>query len=707
MNSTVFRSFLNNKRVYAPSDLPGLLRQLQITGKPVYHGSKEGYINIPAAFDIETTSFELPDGTKQACMYVWQFGLAGAVIMGRTWDEFIDFIEDLSKALRLNLHRRLIVYVHNLAYEFQFLRKHFEWESLFALKSRSPLYAVTTGGIEFRCSYLLSGYGLAKLGEELQEYKVEKLVGDLDYSLHRHCKTPLTPAEIQYCANDVRVVMAFIAEEIQRAKDNIAAIPYTKTGYVRNYVRENCFYEEGKPHAKSVKRRRYTDVIKRLILDPNEYKQLKRAFQGGFTHANPFYVGKVVENVESKDFTSSYPTVMLAEMFPMSEAEQVPNITREEFEKSLKCYCCLFDAEINGLRSKIFFDSYISKSRCTTIEKPIINNGRVVSADRIITTVTELDWQIICKCYDWDSFRVANFRRYYKWYLPRDFILAIIKLYTDKTQFKGFKGKEAEYMLAKGMLNACYGMTVTDIVRDKITYTDDWSEEPADATKDIPKYNDSRKRFLFYPWGVWVTAYARRNLWTGILECKGDYVYSDTDSIKIVNSDRHKAYFDAYNKAIMMQLEKMCDWYHIDKSLLRPKTIKGVEKPLGVWDDDGSYQKFKTLGAKRYMVVDESGELNITVSGVNKTTAVPYLLEKYGKNGAFGAFTNMLYIPKGRTGKLIHTYIDEPCDGIMVDYLGNAGEYHELSFIHLSEADYSLSISQEFADYIAGFKSLY
>ena len=706
MNSKVFQRFLMTKTVYGPDSIDKLLDAIKNELSVAYHGSKTGYINIPCAFDIETTSFELEDSTKQACMYVWQFGIYGVVIMGREWTEFVELVHHLIEKLGLNEHRRLIVYVHNLAYEFQFMRKHFEWQHVFALKSRVPLYAVTNG-IEFRCSYLLSGYSLAKLGEELQTYHVEKLVGDLDYSLPRHNKTALTPEEIQYCANDVRVVMAYIAEEIERANGLIAAIPYTKTGYVRNYVRDFCFYQAGEPRKKSKKRAKYRCKIKQLTLEPDEYKQLKRAFQGGFTHANPFYVNKVVENVESKDFTSSYPTVMLSEMFPMSASESIPEITQEEFNKSLRCYCCLFDVEFVGLQSKIFFDSYLSRSRCSTLEKPIVNNGRIVSADRAITTLTELDWQIIKQVYTWQSVRVANFRRYHKWYLPRNFILAILNLYGDKTQLKGVAGKETEYMLSKGMLNSCYGMCVTDIVRDKIIYEENWSEAPANPGEDIPKYNTNNKRFLFYPWGVWVTAYARRNLWTGILECKGDYVYSDTDSIKIRNAPDHREYFEKYNNRIMAQLEKMCEWYHIDKALLRPRTIKGVEKPIGVWDDDGRYQKFKTLGAKRYMVVDENGELNITVSGVNKKTAVPYLLKKYGIDGAFKAFNSSLYIPKGVTGKLIHTYADDPCDGIMVDYQGVAGEYHELSFIHLSEADYSLSLAQDFVDYFAGYKELY
>ena len=47
------------------------------------------------------------------------------------------------------------------------------------------------------------------------------------------------------------------------------------------------------------------------ISSAKEYQELKQAFAGGFTHANPHHVGKVFRNVGSIDFTSSYPTVMM------------------------------------------------------------------------------------------------------------------------------------------------------------------------------------------------------------------------------------------------------------------------------------------------------------------------------------------------------------------------------------------------------------
>lgn len=500
-----FRDFLSNDKIYKPSQILDVLKLVRPYFRFSYSNKKTKYFNVPCAFDIETSSFFRSTGNepeKVAIMYEWTFGIYGAVIVGRTWEEFVIMMHTLSGALDLQDNKRLICYIHNASYEFQFMRKWFEWEKVFSLDSRKPIYMLTTTGIEFRCSYLLSGYSLEKLGDELRTYDVKKLVGYLDYEKIRHSKTPLTPDELAYCVNDVRVVMAYIAERIE-TDGGLARLPLTKTGYVRNYCRNSCFYEPGEQRKKSFKRLRYMDIMKGLRLTPDEYKQLTRAFQGGFTHANPFYSGKLVQNITSFDFTSSYPCVMIAEKFPMSSGEKIEITTQEQFEKNLQLYCCLFDIEFVGLQSKLWFDSYISISRCWDVQKAVINNGRVVSAEHLRTTITEQDFLIIKKFYSWDGFRIGTFRRYKKDYLPTDFVKAILKLYHDKTAYKNLENFEIIYNMSKSMLNACYGMAVTAVVRPEYNYIDDWCDpiEP-DYEKAIKDYNNSRSRFLFYPWGV-------------------------------------------------------------------------------------------------------------------------------------------------------------------------------------------------------------
>ena len=665
------------------------------------------YINAPAAFDIESTSFTI-DGNKYGCMYLWAFGINGVVTFGRKWSEFVDLLDVVAEEYELSKTRRLVIYVHNLGFEFQFMRKWFEWESVFSMDERKPLYALTKNGVEFRCSYLLSGYGLASLGEQLRRYPVRKMVGDLDYSLLRHAGTPISDKELKYSENDVRVVMAYIQESIENCGD-ITRIPLTKTGYVRAYCRNACMYDGS--HKNNVfKYMQYRRLMCSLQLSPDEYRALKRAFQGGFVHANAFYSGKIVENVASYDFTSSYPAVMISEKFPMSAAEIVEIKSRAEFERNLMLYCCLFDVEFIDIEATTLFEHPISSSRCYDTESVVEDNGRVVEATRIRTTITEQDFFIIRKFYRWRKMKIGTFRRYKKGYLPTDFVKSILKLYADKTTLKGVAGREEDYLRSKEMINSCYGMCVTDICRDEVKYTGEfWSKNPVDITEAVAKNNASKRRFLFFPWGVWVTAYARKNLFSGIYEFGNDYVYSDTDSIKVINIDAHMEYINAYNKNIVEKLERACKFHGIDVNAIRPKTIKGIEKTLGVWDFEGIYTRFKTLGAKRYMVekphalTTPAGDYNVslTVSGVNKANAIPYLVEKYG-DGIFDAFKDDLLIPAEYTGKMTHTYIDEPFSVDLTDYTGITQTVSERSCVHLEPAEYSLSLSDAYIDYLMG-----
>ena len=200
-------------------------------------------------------------------------------------------------------------------------------------------------------------------------------------------------------------------------------------------------------------------------------------------------------------------------------------------------------------------------------------------------------------------------------------------------------------------------------------------------------------RFLYYPWGVWITAYARRNLWLGILSLKDDYIYSDTDSIKFFNYEKHKPFFREYNEWVEQKQIDTLNHYNIDTNLLYPKTKQGEVKIAGVWDYEGNYSKFKTLGAKRYLV-EEDGELHLTVAGLSKRNGIEYMKEKAGSNSkVFDMFTDNLVIPADKTGKSTHTYIDSEKEYSITDYLGKTITVNAKTSVHLEEVEYSLSIS--------------
>lgn len=697
---------LSHKNIYKPNDIDLILKKL---GDIEFIGTnkKISYANIPCSFDIETSSFKIKSNqldnknksnqldNKVAIMYEWTLCLDGYCIIGRYWEEFLNCCKKISNFFDLDDRNVLIIYVHNLNYEFQFIRKRFDWFSIFSLEKRKPVKAKSTLGIEFRCSYHLSGYSLDNLSNQLAKYKIRKLNGYLDYSIIRNSKTKLTKEEKMYCVNDCLVVVAYIQELIEREGD-ITKLPLTKTGFVRNACRNACYHSNSKSH----KFTEYRKLMHNLILDGDTYLELKRAFAGGFTHASLFHSSIVMENVDSFDFSSSYPYVICSEKFPMSKPEHISIKSKEEFKYNLQNYCCLFDIIFTNIRPKLYYENYISKSKCWKILNYEENNGRVIRATELGITLTEQDFFIISKFYDFDRIKISNFKRFIKDYLPKDFILFTLRQYKKKTELKGLDEKIIEYSVAKENVNSLYGMTVTDICRDEILYNslDLWDSKSIDIDDAIAKYNNSIKRFLYYPWGVWITAYARRNLFTGIIEFGDDYIYSDTDSIKVINYELHTKYIEEYNKNVIIKLKNMCKHYDINFNLTCPKNIKGDIKQLGIWEretEKGVYTRFKTLGAKRYLV-EQNGKYKLTVSGLSKDKGINYMLYKFGDK-IFEEFNDGLYIPPENTGKLTHTYIDEEQEGDIVDYQGNLCHYHELSSTHLEPAEYNLSLSDGYA----------
>lgn len=699
----------------------------------VYTESKHvQYLNTAVSFDIETSSFRI-DKRKIATMYVWAVDIYDHTIIGRTWYDFIELMNDISKRLELSPKKRMVCYVHNLAYEFGWMFKYFKWHKVFAIDNRKPLYAITESGIEFRCSFLLYGSKLENLAKEMDDLDDSKRLEKLkyNYDLIRTWKTELTQDEIEYLIHDVKIVTRYITRLIKE-ESGIHNIPMTKTGYVRRMCRENCL--NGKYGLS------YRIFIHKMQLSVEEYKTAKLAFAGGYTHSAVYYTNTEtpIEDVTSYDFTSSYPAVMLSELYPMSKGEKVDKMTLDDLEmyNSKRLYIGIMTLE--NVKSIFPYEFYLSKSRCIKIEGKIqVSNGRIVRADKIIVPITSVDYRILKRVYKFDVTEYNNFYVYKAGYLPKEMIESVLYLYEKKTEWKDVDEKKTEYALLKGMLNATYGMCVTDILRDVVefdTKKTEWKEpkkytsfKPEEQEMMIKKANNNGGRFLFYLWGVFITAYARKNLWLGILECKGDYVYSDTDSVKIRNAENHAEWFDGYNKNIIAKISKCLEHHKIDVSRASPKTIDGIEKPLGVWDFDGHYALFKTLGAKRYLVMYSNdirnkkknwGKLSMTVAGLSKETALGYLVsqaEKENKN-VFDLFSDIaeipddedgkithiykMQIPADYSGKLTHTYIEEPIHEIVKDYNDVYAEINEESYVHLEKSPYELKISEDFLRFL-------
>lgn len=705
------------------------------------HRDKIEYYNIPCSFDIETTSFfeTVNENSKKlkkkrACMYIWQMSLNGVEVYGRTWSQFHIFLGQLEHFLGLYHHRRLIIYVHNLAYEMQFLLGHSNISDVFARKSCRPISCVLDNCIELKCSYFLSGLSLAKVAENLTTVSVSKLKGYLDYNKIRHSRTPLTPDELEYCAYDVRIVVYFIKEEMMRNENDITKIPLTKTGYVRRYVR-NKIKERFNYHV-------YREKIKEfMVADKELFATLYKAFAGGYTHANVDYVDICMEHVHSIDFTSSYPAQMLMHRYPMTRFIYENIVSYEKFLQYVEREACVFRIKLTNVEP-LTSHHILSESKCELIFNKKIDNGRVISADTVVTYMTDVDFKTFCMFYKFDKTQVYVDKFYhakYK-YLYKPILESILDLYRDKTTLKGVKDKVMEYLVSKGLLNAIYGMCVTNPVNDEIILNEDftWGKEEPDIQEALNRNRDNGNQFLCYQWGVWVTAWARYELLRCVREINSDVIYCDTDSIKFLDYKSHKKFIDAYNEEVKQALKKSMLMNGFETERLEPIDIKGRKQFIGIFTDEGEYSKFKTLGAKRYAyekINKDTGETEfyITVSGItpminfeeldpstlNTSYQTPYpknlpykcCIEKIKsptsfivKNGKFIYFRDRMTIPAEYSRLYTHSYIREPYTCELTDYLGNTAEVSEYCYIHMMPSDFNMGLAVDFLDYLEGIE---
>lgn len=612
------------------------------------------------------------DCKKFAICYVWQFSINDNVFWGRTLEDFKDFLQELEY---YEPHKK-IVYIHNFSFEFQFLINVLQFDYVFARQARKPLFAEWST-YQFRCSYFLTNMSLAVWAEQ-RKLSVQKLVGDLDYTILRTPKTTLTDKELSYCFNDV-LVMYFGLLQYKEKYSHIIDIPFTQTGEVRKEVIDRMNVSSEYKY-----RKRCIKLIPNTIED---YSLLCDCFMGGFTHSNAVHTNVVLGKVRSKDISSSYPTVMCLDKYPMTYFEEtIP--CEDYFNNDNYSYIITFDVE--HLSSKRW-NTWLSFSKCAKIKGYSLDNGRVLKADYVQLSLTNVDYEIFQLCYDFDNLNIIDFRVSSNDYLSPTFVNYILELYGNKTTLKGIKEKEPLYMKSKQYINSMYGMMVTKNITDTIEFEEDrWKKELLNENNFYTKIASEKKKlsktFGAFQFGVWVTAYARRNLWKGILALDYNVTYCDTDSIKYIDCDTD--FFERYNKEIEMRENMRAEMLGIPKDKFCPKDKNGIPHRLGIFDDDGRYKKFKTLGAKKYCYVDNDDKLHMTVSGVRKS-AVSQLhdIEDFKDGTVFDV---------EHAQKLIMSYVDD-----MPPIVWNKGQYDEFysNYQHgicAQPTTYSLGITDDY-----------
>lgn len=579
---------------YAAINEPSYTKLKRPRGNPARR--KTLYCEQIGAFDIETSTIRDADDHPHSFLYIWMYAIDDHVYCGRTWDELKRFLLILQRKIPKGC--KLLTYVHNLSYEYQFLAGVFDFrlEDIFATDPRKILKLNLCGWVEMRCSYFLTNMTLRRFLRQ-EEVPVQK--EELDYSKVRYPWTELNPEELSYCEADVLGLTQAIRSRARRTGDTWYSIPYTATGYVRREAREVMRKERGHDH---------------YSYDSWEvYRRLIKAFRGGNTHASRYMaaLGVIDGPVVSRDFASEYPFIIAGRQFPSKPFDVVPlGVVYEEgdcmayLDRVLaKNYAVLFTIRLAGVEvDEMQPVPYIPVDKCETIYGGRLDNGRVLEADELTITLTDVDWRIIKGMYTWTDAQIKWIALSQYAPLPDGYIALTREYFRRKTTLKGVDAYA--YARSKELLNSLYGMMAQAVLRMEMDMDEHgilFEKRPEDMKGSYEK--NAKKCFLPYSAGVWLTAHARALLQQAI-DAVGvqHFLYCDTDSVKFIEEGCVVDFDALFPGDSFVALDP-----------------KGREQRMGRMLEDARYSAFRTLGAKKYAVIyEDTGELEITVAGVGK-----------------------------------------------------------------------------------------
>lgn len=706
----------------------------------------------PMGLDIETTTKD-----NAAFMYHWQLSFGDYQITGRKWDTLFEILAAIEDTYKLGVwkvgkgrktsrwERTVICWIANAGYEFQFMcRRKYKGKNIvkdgsFASSMRNPLKAVIgfTGEKEGGFTVYDALQFSTSLKQLAKDYCVtQKATGDLDFKIPRNSQTPLTPTEKGYCFNDTITLDEWARYYLDCYVRQEHFAPMTSTAIIREAVMQ----EYTKASATDMRLNNYT-----LSLHPTfgEYhRAIWHLYRGGFTYASRTNAGKVWDNVTGRDFTSSYPAVMLQEKFPSTPF--LP--TKASTEDELNALTAAGNAWYADIKFKnLIQKKEISVENCMKLHEwkgsgkklyketgAIIDNGKLVYARECTVTICEQDWETYKEFYEWSDIEISGVQTAQKDYLPEWFRKIVMHFYEKKASLKAAgKDDTIEYTLAKAIVNGLYGLTVQKIHFDEVNFDPEkgwttsrlhfnnteeciematkYEKEIGRDPKTLAKRHGVPKVVLSPYYGIWITAIARRRILQAINELGSDFIYCDTDSVYYKNEDAHQKYFDEWNEKVYRFNDT-----HLKKAEFHtlgdfdPVALKKADKT------SVTHYSFLTLGAKRYIKWD-GADIKPTIAGLPHGAmdrAAASALAEEGKEVTPLAkrdwivenFADGLKIGINDALKNAHLYIDTPVDADVTDSNGVTERMHEESSIVIYPIEFTLKLNPEYSN-VMGMKA--
>lgn len=512
--------------------------------------------------DFETTVYEGQTSTEVWASAVVEIGSENVVIHNCIEDTF-EYLMSLACTNSANI----IVYYHNLRFDgtfwlyflkenpmfehgfdpqkedFPLEKEQKEWSYTYAISNMGQWYSIRIkigGGymIEIRDSLKLLPFSVSRIGESFGT-KHRKL--SIDYKQHQSAKEEITDEEKAYIKNDVLVVKEALEIMFSEGHTNLTI--------------GSCCLAEYKSLLpilgdKEVYNKMFPDLFE--IELPEEYgaknadEYIRKSYKGGWCYVNEKFSNQVIENGQTADVNSLYPSVMHSQSgcrYPVGN----PTFWRGN---SLPAQCRTF----GGYRDDTYFfvrvkcRFHLKEGMLPTIQikhsvmyqsnqwletSDIYNKKTGKYYDRYIDlqgnireavvelTLTKTDYQLLLSHYDCQMEIIDGC------YFQTE--IGIFDAYINKYKKIKMENKGAKRELAKLFLNNLYGKFATNKISDfKVLIPD-----KVDYLKFFTVMAEKKKPG-FIAIGSAITSYARNFTITAAQANYDRFLYSDTDSIHCV-----------------------------------------------------------------------------------------------------------------------------------------------------------------------------
>lgn len=435
--------------------------------------SSKKYSPIIYCYDIETSSLTYGEEHLQS---TYLHGLASFKYKTIPHAPFSDFEDEMTyesfrtykgisdKFFQLNEYAAnhdlsIKIFVHNLSYEFEammrnieFCIKNFSIKNFIAVAPHQPLLA-TFDRLEFYDSFkILSCKSLETIGNELGVPKLKEVKGGYNQKYYWWSKLP--DSEYVYNKRDCQLVLYALCRYMANftAVNSVADISVSNTSMIKRETRVNRSIASHAEIAKA-QREAFHELNNEQFI-----KLMQDTLAGGYTHANPYAVGKHYINVWCFDASSMHPSAMYGRMFPYGwrsvDNEYFSKFARANFnylsgqlsgcskadnsESPVSStapvlsgfqnaeYDCILKAAyseslkferpiLNYFMARVTFTNikardfgtciygYISASKCTDIKKAGFDNGKVTKAEELTFVGCDIDYLLIDMLYTYDS----------------------------------------------------------------------------------------------------------------------------------------------------------------------------------------------------------------------------------------------------------------------------------------------------------------